>query len=208
MALHSKIEFANLCGVHKAYISEYIKRKKIVVEDDMIDDTNLYNKTFLQKCLSRSSEPKPEKKVVEPKPVTYEEEYKERKQTKAKSALSEDSLYELEKQIKVADLCKKEVDTRIQLLREQKIQGILIPAELIKMLMSQHFKTVATTFGNACYGLITTMSKRKALTKTEEAEIRGELIPLLNSAIKEAVEITKKDIKNIQVEYSDKVNKK
>lgn len=203
MALYKPVEFANICGLSRANISTYISRGKIIVTGKFIDDTIPQNRDFLEKQLLKNGEKitvKPENTETTNKsdPVIIE------KNNSKKNAVGPDhSLYELEKKIKEADLNKKHVDTRIQRLKEEKLLGTLIPAELVKILIAQHFKSVATSFSNAAESLVVAISKKKQLNKIEEADIKGELITILNKAVRDAVDASKKNVRNIQQEYSE-----
>lgn len=206
MALYKPVEFANMCGLSRANISTYISRGKIIVTGKFIDDAIPQNKEFLEKQLIKNknqvTDHTPSLKVPRQELVTSDGKIETLRS--AKNAIPPDgSLYDLEKKIKEADLSKKHVDTRIQILKEEKLLGTLIPAELVKILIAQHFKSVATSFSHAAETLVVSISKKKQLNKVEEAEIKGELIAILNKAIRDAVDASKKNVKNIQREYSE-----
>ena len=53
MALYTKIQFAELCGVSIQYINEYIKRQHLILSGDYIDNTIEPNISFQQKRLHK-----------------------------------------------------------------------------------------------------------------------------------------------------------
>lgn len=203
MALHTKKDFATLCGLKTKDLSVYIKRKKVIVEGDFIDDKNNFNADFLLKFSSR------EKKIVEivtepvkiVLPVVEITEKNEKKPAKSRDKLS---AYELEREQKIWEIEKKEVDTRIALLKEAKMMGDSIPVDLVKGVVSQLSKAMISSFKDGADNFLIEISKRKGLSGTETAELHGALINIINQSSTNAIIESKKSIKSIVNEYSTK----
>src|SRR5690606_352900 len=57
MALHTKKDFADLCGLRTNTLATYVGRGKVVVRaDNMVDDKDPVNKAFLQHRKGKESE--------------------------------------------------------------------------------------------------------------------------------------------------------
>jgi len=58
MALHTKKQFADLCGITPGNLSNYAspKRRKVVYSGDYVEDTIEPNISFLKKCLHKKAE--------------------------------------------------------------------------------------------------------------------------------------------------------
>jgi hypothetical protein len=78
-----------------------------------------------------------------------------------------------------------------------------MPTDMVKIIFTQHTKSIVEEFKNAVDGILTKFSKRRDLDNAEVAEIRGELIKVINSATENAVKTSKKNIQNIISEYSE-----
>lgn len=114
------------------------------------------------------------------------------------------TIAQLDKEKKQKELDKIEIETRILRIKEAKQKGELIPTDLVKPLFIQHTKSIVTAFHNAAESLISEFAKRKNLNLNEIAEIRKELISVVNTASENAKGESLKQVKNIQDEYSQK----
>lgn len=193
MSIYTRKQFYEACGILKSTMYVNIKRGKVILSGDVIDTSIQANREFLEKCLAKQKIP------VEKTPHIEAEE----KPTEKYYEPSVNSL-ELEKKLKQAELEKKEVDTRIALLKEEKLRGSVVPTDIVKVVFSQHFKSINSSFHQAADNLIVNIAKKKDLDRNEIAEIRGELVEIINIAVNDAIEESKKSIKNIVAEYSDK----
>lgn len=199
MALHTRKQFYELCGIDRPKFNVYVNRKKVVLTNDMVDDTIQQNKEFLEKYLEKAHD-KVEKK---PQFVDYGTQ-SANVTTTGKDYRHDKNINELERQLKEAELHKKRVDTQIALLKEEKLRGIVIPTDIVKVAFQQHFKSISAAFHNAADNLIVNFAKKKDLNREEIAELRGELIEVINIAIQESVAESIKTVDNIVDEYSEK----
>lgn len=97
-----------------------------------------------------------------------------------------------------------QVDTRINLIKEEKLLGKLIPTELVKMVFAQHSQSLVTSFKNGADVLIMDISKRKELTRKENAELNGRLIQIINKSVDEAIKASTKLLNNIIADHTEK----
>jgi hypothetical protein len=195
MSLHKPIDFARLCGVRRSTISVNIKRKNLVLnKNKMIDDSNPVNKIYMDRMLS--------KKGKEPAKVSKENE--STAELPPASNTPKKDLLSLDKEKKALDIKKIKEEIDLLKIKKAKQEGENIPTVVVKSAFSQHFKSVTTAFKNASNRLVTEISKRKGLTKKEQAEITGKLYFFINEAISEAIEDSKSSIDLIIQEYSEK----
>lgn len=197
MALYTRKEFYEKCGIQKAHLNVYIQRGKVILSSEgLIDDTIEKNRIFYERQLIKLQV----NGIPVKKTVTEEKPEAEKRTDNFNSKI----VFELEQKLKQAELEKKEVDTRIALLKEEKLRGIVIPTDIVTMLFAQHFKSMSVEFNQGADNLITEFSKMAELNITQISELRGKLIAIVNDAIHRGIEESKKSVKNIVAEYSEK----
>jgi hypothetical protein len=183
-------------------LNVYVSRKKITITDKLIDDTIPENDYFYQNCIkNKSSEisvsvPETKGQIVPDSGQIVQKEVSQKRPSSPH--------IELDTAIKQAELFKKEVDTRIALIKEEKLKGEILPTELFKMLFARHTKSIHVEFHNSVDKMLIRISKRKHLNNEETTEIRKELIQEINNAILLAKDETLKDLKGMIKEYSEK----
>lgn len=109
----------------------------------------------------------------------------------------------IDHQIKQIELEKKTQETRLLKLKEQKTLGVLIPTEMVKILFTQHSKSILTAFDNAIDRILTKISKIKKLTNAERSKLRGELKSELNTSVDKSINESKRNIKQMVSEYTE-----
>lgn len=217
MALLTKKEFSERCGIKPNDLGTYVKRKKIVLSGDYVDDSILQNKEFLKKRLEKNlkSDPEKEKLPVETKEKVIKNEFKDPVFEKPEvpnvenpeTSPDEQTYLGLEKKKKALDIEKISEEIEILKVKKDKLHGIVIPTEIVKALFSQHTKSILVEFSNSVDKIITKIAKRKSLNNTEVSEIRKELIDEINVAVDKSIDETKKSLKNVITEFSEKKGK-
>lgn len=206
---HTRKQFCEICTIPSRHLSVLISRGTVVEKDKLFDDKNDKNASFIKKQQEKQAgnEKEPVKKESPPEPIFITEEKEKEISTPGTERKNKPvilSQYDLEKKLKEADLEKKEVDIRVALLKEQKLMGEAIPTNLVKNVITVLSKSIVSSFKDGAENLLIQISKRKALTIDEVAELRGLLVNIINSANHKAVEDSKKNIKIIVQEYSSK----
>lgn len=208
MALYTRKEFFEKCGVTKGYLNVYIGRGNVVLTGKMIDDKIPKNAYFLQSCLDKKAVKngkEPGKKIIKlPKLATAEivdEAQKDQGKELDEHTLSK---YSLELQKKELDIIKAEEDIEIAKIKRAKMAGEVIPTDLVLLLFASHFKNVTTSFHQATEILITAIAKENNLDRKQIANIRGQLIEIINKAIEDGLISSKNELKNLVTEYSMK----
>jgi len=207
MALHSPKDFQDFCGISVKHFSTYVGRKKIVLSGGLVDDRDPVNAAFIQKRLKiKEKSPKPEAKKEEKIKNDSKSEPQKDNNPGEYSEIDREKLpyFELERQKKLADLIKVEADTRLSLLKEEKLMGLSIPTDLVKSLISQLSKSIISSFKDGADGFLIEISKLKSLNNTEVAEMRGQLVRIINNSTAKAINESKINMKAIVNNYSEK----
>ncbi|MBC7486079.1 MAG: hypothetical protein H7282_04950 [Cytophagaceae bacterium] len=212
MPFYTRSQFADLCGIEKknarAYISTNIKRGRIVLSGELIDDELEVNKDFLARALvnaEKREQPQQEESTNESapgpkvsKPIYPDQPGKNLQKPNTTGNMS------IEKALKQQEFEKKQVETRILNIKEQKLIGEVIPTDLVKMLFTQHSQSITTEFNNSISDLVTLFAKRNGMNTNELAEMRGQIVVIINTAVDKAVNLSKKNINNIINEFAVK----
>jgi len=225
MALKTKKEFADMCGIDSKHVSTYAKRRLVVVrKDGKIDDTNEVNYAFLiqkgfveskkkngtadKRSTGKASTAKPTKKPVakkkpEPKPKVEPKQTAEQLLIEKEKRERIEQLAAMDRDKLQADTDKKRHDAEIARIRMEKLQGLLIPTELAISVVQLQAESLKKAYHDACEKLIIIFSQKKKLNNSQTAEIRKELTGVINTAIDAGIKESKKGIKRIVKEYSE-----
>jgi hypothetical protein len=197
----SKKKFAELCGMPTNALAVYIRRKKIEVQNDEIDLGSEVNRLFLEKHGGKENytPPAPKSKIK----VEVPEETPESIEQNSTAPRTNLTLTQLEREKKLADLQKVEVDTRIAKLREEKLMGQNIPTDLVKGVVTQLSKSFVSKFKDGAENILISVSKMKGLSNEEMAKLRGELVAIINESIKNSVGDCKRAVTSIINTYSN-----
>lgn len=177
----TKTQFAELCGVGLDYISMNIKRKKIICNNrGRIDPANELNALFMQRRINS---------------IETGETGSDSKKT---------TLVELERALKISELEKRNKEIELLTLKKEKIQGDVIPLELVMNLFKYHNHSIVTSFKATAERYTLDVAHKARLSLADSAELRSILVNYINEAVTEAHDYSKKQIQNICKEYSQK----
>jgi hypothetical protein len=201
----------------------------VISSGDMIDVTLDVNAFFMTKhsmklkkndkqdIASGSKQiPVKVKKTVE-KPVEKSEKQSsaepEKKKSERKRVLEIDdpegftrkqNMFDLDMDQKELSIQKMKEEIELKKIQKQKALGQVVPTDMVKIVFTQHNKSIVSAFQNAADNLISTISKKKELTREDSVQIRGEIIEIINEAVKESTANSIAHLKNIVKEYSEK----
>lgn len=217
-----------MCSIGTKHISTYSKRRQIVVEEDgTIDASNEINYAFLiqkgfveSKKQNGTADGRSSKKIVttkktKAKPISkknlvtkHEEEhppektaeqleieYEKRQRIEELASMDRDKLQ--------ADTAKKRHDAEIARIKMEKLQGLLIPTDLVMSVIQLQSESLKTSYHDASEKLIIIFSQKKKLTNKEMGDLRRELTGVINMAIDSGINESKRGIKKIVKEYSE-----
>lgn len=201
MALLSKKEFAEECSMRTKDLAVYISRGKVIVDDDGdIDTKNPINAQFRESKQMK-------KEPVKADPVQKTASSPSNNSSKSLFPTHLNTYSELEVEKKKKDIEKITEEIAILKVKKDKLHGIVIPTDMVKVIFAQHTKSILVEFNNSLDKILTRISKRKGLTNDEQAEIRKELNEEINTAVDAAIEESKKGIKSIIEQFAEKRGK-
>lgn len=224
MALHTKTQFAVLCGFTdengkgiSRKLSIYKLRNKIVYSGDYVDDTILINAAFLKEMSAKSklatlTKPKKpvlvEKKIIQPLNTKEIKEETEQQETKQKETEQVD---EFDKEFQDMALEKKsleikELKQKIKKLElgNNKTQGDYVSIDLVKNLLVLHSECVKNSYENGLQEFIVQFSHKNKLPREDVFQMKAEVINVVNSTMVKSIEETKKALRRMQTDISNK----
>lgn len=176
----SQKEFAKKCGITLSELANYEERGKVFISKDRkVDEGNPLNIVFYERRLE----------IIKSKKDSPEE------------------WINLDKKIKKAQLAKTHVETRIALIKEEKMRGEVIPTELVRILFAQHSKNIIVEFENSLDKVLTILAKEIGMNNEAISKYRGIIKKEINIAVDDTTDKTKEDIINIINEFSEKRSK-
>ena len=216
MPRYSKKEFIDLCFITHATLSMNIKRKKVIPNShDEIDTALAINNDFLlkyieknkQRILNPNSKKKKGKsnKIPTPSaPLPVSPPVKQRDVTPEDLAIEANAVavYDLDKQKKLLEIEKLENENKISKIKLDKMNGVVIPTDLVMVLFGQHSKSLTTAFHQAAENFVVSMAQSYGVDKKSQAKMRGDLIAVVNKAIEDSLEISRDGIDNVVDEYA------
>lgn len=101
------------------------------------------------------------------------------------------------------ELEKATEDLEIKKMNRAKLEGELIPTELVKIVFKTHLKEVYQQFHNAAGQIAMDTIRKFGGSKADIAEMKGELVESLNVAIEKAQRSSQQQVKQIKAEYLD-----
>ena len=169
-------EFANKCGITLSALANYEERGKVkMTKDRKVDENENLNILFYKRRLE----------II-------------------KSKNDSGEWMSLDRKIKKVELAKKTVDTRIALIKEEKMRGEVIPTEMVKILFAQHSKNTIVEFENSLDKVLTILAKEIGMNNKTISKYRGIIKKEINIAVDSTISKTKEDIINIIEEFSEK----
>ena len=222
--------FAELAGLSSGNLSNYIKRGKIIPNDDGTIDTEFeLNKIFLEnrkKLKEEKDNPKPKKELIqdlpfledvmeeveiepEPEPILEPQVFPQKKEKKPSKLLlpvkekaaatppveiilngEKVNAKELALRKQVADVLKVERDAEKKKLEIEKLQGKLMPIELVEQILSINLNMVFKEFEASIFSqvqmFIPSNDREEIATATEK--IRYSLADVIEKAREESAD--------------------
>jgi hypothetical protein len=152
--LHTRKSFAKLCGVQEQQIGVYIKRGKIIEKNKRIDDSIPDNVEFMN---SRSIKVAGLEKKIDT-PVTDPKEIIERAQALERYNKLTTSRKEME-------IEKMNEEVELFRLKKLKLQGKLIPTDVVEILVAQFAKGIYIATAQGIEEIIFSIGKKKSLLR-------------------------------------------
>lgn len=184
---HTRKEFADLCGLTPGNLSNRIKAGKVIVENDKIDDKNSQNAYFITRQQQRRPNAGAKRKnamVIKPHKLDVD---KVKAQTK---------LFELDQEKREAEIDWKKQQAAVMKLKAGRILGEYIPSDQVRVLFTQHFRSLSLTIKDMIDQYIVRISQKANLKTNDVAELRKEMVAGINKAMERAQLMTEKDLQS------------
>ena len=203
MALHTKVGFSKTCGITTGHLAVYLKRGKVVMSGDYIDDSVGNNATFLKKCQQKRGVAD----ITADEPEVLPEKGKLRRLSADQSDVINKMFPKpggLEAEKTAQQIEKLQQEVSLLKVKNEKAQGQSVQIDLVKALFSRHTKFTLVEYSNCMDKMIVRLAKRYSIPKQETAELKKEMIVEINQFTKKADEETRKDLVNIVNEFTKK----
>lgn len=170
----------------------------VFTDQGLVDDTDLINKAFIEKRLATKGKKESESQIT---PTVDGQALRAPVASKsANPALQKKFDMEALKVERQTQKLQHEIE--MQQAQLNKMAGKLIPTDLVIGLFQQNFKSFIDAFKNGADALLVDIAKKARLSRNDVAELRGQLIKVINSSVDEGVDNSMRTVKNIVDEYS------
>lgn len=230
MAIVSRQEFADICGVDIKYLNVYISRKKVatVITDKSLIDTENPLNVIWKKNLKKNEKEKVEKQRAEKRvkkqqlnndPViekTIQETYQEvvevytkpetptQRKKREKQNEDDEELVSWDLRKKIADTLKAERAAELEEMKVQKMQGNLMPVDLVKQILKMNIQHILKTFENDLVNIASVYCD--ILAEGDRAKL-SELIKKMRISLTDTIRKTEsnaaQEIENVIEDYAE-----
>lgn len=209
MPKYTKKEWAALCGMNTGNLSNYAVRGQVIYTGDLIDDQLPVNADFLKrradllktKPASTVQDPKtdntqaavseqPSERIHRPNPIPPKADARNK--------------YALEAEKKFYEIENAKVQNDILHEKLLKLRGESIPTDMVTMLFAEQTRNMTDTFKNTLEKHLSQWAKASGIGRDEVAKYRKEITRSINDANKNALAQTKKGLRKIINETSNK----
>ena len=203
---YTKAEFCLEMGLESKELSVYLGRRKVVLNDSgEIDDSDSVNYMFMQKRKEKLKKKESlgvvKKNVEKAKPEIPK---KPQNEEFSRENTSRNELLEMDKQKSQLALEGKRNEITIQQMEIAKKRGELIPTDIVRKLIIQQSEGTKIAYIEASENLLLIFSQKKQLTAVEVSDIKKQFIDIVNTAINNSIDITKRNMGEIVKEFSQK----
>lgn len=209
MALMKQAEFAQKCGIKRNYLGVNIKRGKAILnEDGLIDDSNVINKLFLEKCLAKPKKAENEgisRQNTSDLVATAPEQMTPPKVKKSRAKADDKKIeerFDLDSEKKRMEIEKLRRESRMADVQHEKAMGKLVPTDPVRNLFMQTIKAYTMSFKQGAEKILTEFAKKSKLSRNDMAEIRSALLEIINEASEQGIAESKKSVMSIVREYA------
>lgn len=213
MALHSKKDFAEMCGLTTGNLSVYEARRKVVYSGDYIDDSIELNRLFLDKRRRLQAKKSPERPTEPPKsdppppaPPKVEKPAPTRPKPPRVVQLTDTGAGLIAEDAEKARLTNEKLQLANEFMRKrlEKLMGESIPTELVKAIIAQLGRSFPTEYRNLWDQTMADLAKKYNMSFEDEAKYRAIGIESINKFTERAVAEAGRELKNLIQQISEK----
>lgn len=219
MAILTKKEFCDRCGMKTKHLSRYINDGRVVLNnDDTITDTYPANKVFIENCQAKLEKKQSRDTLIQSigegeikrKPVLIPPTPKHRPTKKTQSSPDSDDQdieanhrYSIDLETRQIALKRARVDLELKEIDKAKKLAQLIPLELVKPIMKILAHSMVTEIKNYVEESDRIFFKKYNVPAKEAAERKGLLTKGINVANQKALEAAEKKVIVLAKDFSD-----
>lgn len=194
-------DFAETYGIKYSTLRVHIRRKKIIKTDDFIDTELATNKIYIQENANKTKQ--------EPEPATLKKNSKAvtQKSNPPITKGQDKTIGNLSLRKQKADTLKAEREAEYKLLQIQKMQGKLMPVELVEKTQLINIQSIFRTFESSCENIATIYNERLGGDRSDLADMITRMRQELHRSIKDAEEKSAEEITELLKEYSQTLNR-
>ncbi|MCK4521991.1 MAG: hypothetical protein KAU20_05440 [Nanoarchaeota archaeon] len=190
-------EFAELCGKNSAHISKYISRGKIIRSGKVIDSDLPENIEFMKSCGVDVDGITPSNTQAEPVIEKPSPRSSPGDPGIDDPAVAETGQYSLTLQKTDADINLKNQRLILLQLEEARIRGDQIPTEMVRDLISRFSKSIINEYKDLADKFLIELMHKMKVSADMSAEIKGEMIKLINITHDKAITTAIKGIEDV-----------
>lgn len=202
MSFFKPKEFADLYGIKPATLRAHISRGKVIKKDGFIDSENPVNQIYIDQYATKSREPKTDKPPKKTKNEDIKHESTPPVPAAPSSSEPESAETSLTLRKKRADALKAEREAEYKHLQIQKLQGKLMPIDLVEKTQTINIQSIFRTFESAAENIASIYNERLGGDRAALADMVTRMREELERAIESAKQKSKEEITALMQEYA------
>lgn len=226
MAILDATEFSNLCRLPRTSLPIYERRGQVVFSgsgrEKRYDTDNEKNILFIQKMVAKAKNRPIKEHPPKVKPKPTPPPAKANLNVLADSFITEEGssidvievenntgipqIHISERKLKYLDALKREREVALLKLKIEKQKGEVVPADLVSPIFLQMNQNMMIELKNGMDDVIRRIAKKYDLTSEDVADFRRMVTHSINESATNAIENSKKQLKTIIQDYSEKRN--
>lgn len=192
--LQTRKEFAEMLGVKPSYLGPNVQRGKIVLtKSGLINTQNEINQAFIQNY----------KKTQAIKAGKYEDVDVDNSEDSQSSGDGIPALVASERKLKYLDTLKREKEVELLEFKKQKLEGEVIPYELVPPIMLQMNQSMMIELKNGMEEVLRQIAKENGLSVASLANMRKKVSEGINTSARKAIDTAQKGVQAIADNYTE-----
>lgn len=201
MALLKRAEFSKLCGMASNKLSVHVSRGKAIMDNDLFDTENEVNKAFIAR--QKTNNERREAKQI-PRADTYrkpkndydfDDEGEDDENDLMSMTLSDKKYRHF-----LAERTQKGAE--LDDLKIQKLNGVLVPTDLVKHLMRHHSSSITKSFKETMEDVVTMWGAKYRISDEDMKQMRKTALDKINFGIDKAIAESKKGLAKLVDDFS------
>lgn len=197
MSLYTTKDFADYVGVKPATLRKQISRKQVIKTGKFIDSDNPINQVYIQEHLKDQAFD--DSNLASPDTGSSEKELPENiKETSGTSFL-----HSLTRREKIAKTLKMEREAEYKRMQNLKIQGKLMPIDLVETTLNINIQSIFRSFESASENIASIYNERLGGNRADLADMISRMRQELERAIESAKLKSREEIEAHIQEYAE-----